>query len=577
MKKIISLTLALIMLLSLSSLFSACQKSDEDGDGTTAATTATSDEADSFAGYIVSDLSKLCIIYPSGASDALLSAASMLRDQIEDKLGVRLTVRSDYVNPNVEEFSEWEGEILVGRCANREESESFGAAVRVDDFGYSLIGKKIVICGGDDANTLKAINHFLDNVVKKCDGKQDSVFFSASMKHMTEGSYNMDSLKICGREISEYVLVYPIAASKYEQVQAQRFADLIEAASGYKLRVKSDSELFTKSANEIRFGATDRNAGIIADLALSENGYYIGKDDDGAILMVGKDVNGLLGAVDKIVSMVKSGGREVDIDLADEIKATSNSRELTIMTYNVLCDKVSSVRYQNVISDVLAQMPDSVGFQEVTGADNSGNWMQHLKDGLGEYYECVGEQRGDGGKANRGEYSCIFYRKDLYTLKDSGTKWLSDTPDVISKYDESAYHRIMTWARLERKSDGAEFVHVNTHLAHESDDIAATKQAKVLVDLVSEKFKNIPVLITGDFNTDTGDKPYNEIVKAYIDAKTVAPATESTGTFKNTGIEMDIVFINDMIYAMKYDVIKDRVYQDGVTSDHYPVILKYII
>lgn len=565
------------MLLSLSSLFSACQKADGEQEKTTVATTATHDAADSFAGYLVSDLSKLCIIYATDASPSVQSAASSLRDKIEEKLGVRLTVRSDYINPNVEEFSEWEGEILIGRCANREESESFGAGVRVDDFGYSLVGKKIVICGGEDEKTVEAINHFADNVIKACDGKQESMFYSGAMDYMKKGSYGMDSLKIDGREISEYVIVYPAAASKYEQIQAQRFADLIREASGYKLRIRSDESIFAESANEIRIGATNRDAGIIADLALSENGYYIGKADDGAMLMVGKDVNGLLGAVDKVVSMVNGGGKEVNIDLSDEIKATSASRELTIMTYNVLCDKVNSVRYQNVISDVLKQMPDSVGFQEVTGADNSTNWMQHLKDGLGDTYACVGVQRGDGGNANRGEYSCIFYRKDLYTLKDSGTKWLSDTPDVISKYDESGYHRIMTWAKLERKSDGAQFVHVNTHLAHEGDDIAATKQAKVLVNLVSEMFKNIPVLITGDFNSDTGDKPYNAIVEKYIDSKKVAPTTESTGTFKNTEIEMDIIFINDMVYAMKYDVIKDRAYAEGVTSDHYPVMLKYLI
>ncbi len=576
MKKIISLALFIAMLLSLSLLFSACNKSEEE-EGDAEKTTAAS-AADTFAGFLVSDLPKMCIVYPSADSTELESAASALRDSIKDKFGVELRVRSDYVNADFEEFAEWDYEILVGRCANREESESFGATVRVKDFGYSLVGKKIVICGGEASKTAEAVNHFTDNVIKACDGKQDSMFFSSSMNYITEEKYNMEFLKLNGAIISEYVIVYPAESAKFERVQAERFSDLIAEVSGYRLSIRSDEELYNKTAKEIRLGATNRNAGIISTLGLSENEYYIGKDDDGALLMVGKDVNGVIGAVDKIIAMVKAGGKELNLELESDIKEVSSSRELTVMTYNVLCDRVNSVRYENVISDVLAHMPDSVGFQEVTGADNSGNWMQHLKDGLGEHYAWVGAQRGDGGNANRGEYSCIFYRKDLYTLKDSGTKWLSETPDVISKYDESGYNRIMTWAKLERKSDGKQFVHVNTHLAHEDDDIAATKQAKVLVDLVTKNFKNLPVLITGDFNTDVGDKPYKEINAAFEDSKFIAPdSEESVATFKNGKSRLDIIFINDMVYAMKYDVITTRPYQENVTSDHYPVILKCVI
>ncbi len=571
------------MLLSLSSLFSACNKS-EAGEGD-AETTTVASTAQPIVNFLVSDLSKACIIYPSDASAAVQSAAQTLSKSIKEKFGVELKVRSDYVNADFEEFAELEYEILVGRCANREESESFVAKIRVDDMGYSLIGKKIVICGGSDEKLSAVIAHFTDKVIKTSDGKSESVFFSPSMNYIEEGTYNVDSVKLSGAIISEYVIVYPALSTKAEMLYAQKLADSIEEISGYHLRIRRDETLLTKSAKEIRLGATDRNAGIIADLGLSEAQYSISVADDGALLVVGKDGNALYGATEKIIDMIKNGGKEVELDFSSPVKEISASREFTIMTYNVLCDQLGSgtTRYDNVMSDVLSRMPDSVGFQEVTGSDHSGNWMQHLKDGLGQYYDCVGAQRGDGQsggveKASRGEYSCIFYRKDLYTLKDSGTKWLSDTPDVISKYSESGYNRVMTWAKLERKSDGKVFVHVNTHLAHESDDIAATKQAKVLVNIINEKFKDVPILITGDFNTEVGDKPYKEINAFFGDSKFIAPETESsTGTFKNTNAQPDIIFINDKICAMKYDVIKDRAYQQSVTSDHYPVTLKYII
>ena len=247
------------------------------------------------------------------------------------------------------------------------------------------------------------------------------------------------------------------------------------------------------------------------------------------------------------------------------------------MSYNVLVSKWNETRFANVISDVLAQMPDCVGFQEVSGADNAGNWMQKLQDGLGQYYAWVGEQRGDGGQANRGEYSCIFYRKDLYTLKETSTKWLTDTPDVISKYDETEYYRIVTWARLERKSDGKEFVHVNTHFAHERDYIASTKQAEVLVQLINDKFKDIPIFLTGDFNCTAGDPPYQVIERSFADSRYDAPQAEPTAPTNSGGRIIDLIFTKGEMYLLKHDVINDRKYQEGVTSDHYPVILKCIL
>ena len=558
------------MMLSLSSLFSACNKS---GEGESSETTTAQPVVETVSDFLVSHLSSACIVYPTSASEELQAAARALSSAIEERLGVKLKARSDYVNASFAEFAEMEYEILVGRCANREESESFGATVRVKDIGYSLVGKKIVICGGTDEKTVEAISLFIENIVKASDGKADSVFLSASMGYMTEEKYAVESVRLGGALISEYVIVYPALSRNFEQVHARRLADSIEQASGYVLAVKSDELKTDRSAKEIRIGATDRNAGILADLELSDGGYYIGKDSDGAILIVGKDTNALYGAVENMVSAIKTGGEKVTLDFSEAVKKKSELSELTVMTYNVLTGTPNETRRNNLVSDVLSKMPDSVGFQEV-----SASWMTVLQERLGEHYAWVGVPRGDGGNAGRGEYSCIFYRKALYTLKDSGTKWLSDTPDEISKYEESGYHRIMTWAKLERKSDGKVFVHVNTHLAHEGNDIAATKQAKVLVKLINQQFSGLPIVLTGDFNTDVGDLPYKTIAAEFTDSKFSAPESEpNVPTFKDEKSRLDIVFINDMIYATKYDVINNRKYKEGETSDHYPVILKYLI
>ena len=80
-----------------------------------------------------------------------------------------------------------------------------------------------------------------------------------------------------------------------------------------------------------------------------------------------------------------------------------------------------------------------------------------------------------------GEYSAIFYRTDKFDLIESGTKWLSPTPDEPCSYYvykdpdtgvtyRANFPRIMTYAVLERKTDGARFIYVNTHLDHNGNN-----------------------------------------------------------------------------------------------------------
>lgn len=561
MKRMLSLVLALIMLLSLSSLFSACNKSDDGAEETTAGDGA----SENYSDFLVSHLSEACIVYPSGASDALIRSATSLASTIKDTLGVELKVRSDYYNPDFEEFDELKYEIVIGRCSNREESEQFGATVRVNDFGYSIIGTKIVICGGSDGKTSEAVRHFAEKIVKNSDGKAESVFMSTSMAYMTAESYAIESVKLGGALISEYIIVYPALSPKSEIVHAERLADLIEQASGYSLRIKSDEATKGKYAKEIRLGNTDRKSDIVDGLNLDTNEYYIGNDSDGAIIIAGKDITALIGAVDKIVSDIKSSGKNVELDYSTPAKGKSLSKEITVMTYNVFYKGVSGTRVKNVISDILSNMPDSIGFQEVTST-----WLDKLKKELGQYYDWVGEPRSSGS-----EYNCVFYRKDLYKLLDSGTKWLSNTPDKKSKLSGSTMNRIMTYAKLQRKSDGKVYVHVNTHLEHNNIPVS-TEQAKILINLVNKYFKNDTVLLTGDFNSQTGNGPWIEITKVFEDSKLVAPENEANMSTKGSS-HIDMIFVKGSTYPMKHDILKDRGYIEGETSDHFAVLLKTII
>ncbi|MBQ6066383.1 MAG: hypothetical protein IJK89_06140 [Clostridia bacterium] len=84
---------------------------------------------------------------------------------------------------------------------------------------------------------------------------------------------------------------------------------------------------------------------------------------------------------------------------------------------------------------------DSMGFQEANL-----RWMTYLEEHLTDY-AYVGAARDDGRV--RGEFSPIFYLKEKYNVVDSGTFWLSKTPDKPGTKDwGSACNRICTWAVL---------------------------------------------------------------------------------------------------------------------------------
>jgi len=140
-----------------------------------------------------------------------------------------------------------------------------------------------------------------------------------------------------------------------------------------------------------------------------------------------------------------------NVPVADTLKA---------MSFNVWVSSPTAERKLSVLQTILNYMPDTFGVQEA-----SSTWMSYLINQLGDIYAHVGKGR-DGGSS--GEHSAIFYRKDRFELIETGTKWMSDTPDVVSKVSESSLNRIFTYAILLDKNSNTEIMYVNTHLEHTS-------------------------------------------------------------------------------------------------------------
>ena len=250
--------------------------------------------------------------------------------------------------------------------------------------------------------------------------------------------------------------------------------------------------------------------------------------------------------------------------------------ELKVMSFNIRCDcdpgtEAWGARFVNLVSLIRNAAPDLIGFQEPRH-----HQYLDLQNRFPDYGS-VGAGRDDGKDA--GERAAIFYKKDRFTLLDSGGFWLSETPHKPSLGWDAVCIRICTFAKLLDKATGKEFVHYNTHLDHSGP--TAKKEGALLVrtKILTE---TAPAFITGDFNMGEHTEPYQILTShGLADAKYSAKATMSHGTFHgyNPGPDMaEKSPIDYLFFSMgKFEINSYEVLVNGgegcYTSDHYPVLV----
>ncbi len=240
-----------------------------------------------------------------------------------------------------------------------------------------------------------------------------------------------------------------------------------------------------------------------------------------------------------------------------------------IVSFNVRCkdDTFGSVkgRSQLICSALEQYAPDSFGVQEATA-----EWLEILSENLTDY-GCVSQMR--DGKASS-EASAVFYLKDKYSLVDSGTIWLSDTPEVFaSKFTLSFCPRIATWVTLQDKETGEIYTHINTHLDHVLESVRVDQINVLKVKIEELKAKGYPVVCTGDSNTKEGADAYNEMKPCLNDAKYLAVNSDDGATFINYGKNIfetrpiDFVFVSEGTKVENYKIIDEKI-GDMYLSDH---------
>ena len=128
-------------------------------------------------------------------------------------------------------------------------------------------------------------------------------------------------------------------------------------------------------------------------------------------------------------------------------KLSADKPNLVVMTFNIRYGTANDGENnwdnrKDMACDVLRRHnPDVVGLQEALRSQ-----IDDIRAALPQYAE-IGVGRDDG--KTKGEYSAILYRKDRLDVDDSGTFWLSDTPETPGSITwGNTCTRICTWGRF---------------------------------------------------------------------------------------------------------------------------------
>lgn len=247
--------------------------------------------------------------------------------------------------------------------------------------------------------------------------------------------------------------------------------------------------------------------------------------------------------------------------------------EIKMVSYNIRTlaqDGDNNWEYRRHATRNMLNMhkPDLFGLQEAMGA--------HLKyiDKMFPQYKRVGVGRDNGKMA--GEVMAIYYNTERLELLESGTFWLSETPEKVSKGWDAACFRTVTWVHVCDKVSRKKFYYFNTHLDHQGRT-AQTESIKLIVEKIREiAGTRAVVLLGGDFNVAPEDEifaPLNEFMRA---ARTTATITEEKGTFNMFGKLKEHSVIDHVFYrgrrvkCHEYHIL-DGDYGAPYISDHYPV------
>lgn len=257
----------------------------------------------------------------------------------------------------------------------------------------------------------------------------------------------------------------------------------------------------------------------------------------------------------------------------------SNSDSILVGSYNtaapwgnLIKGTHTSRRMHLWASQINNTLPDSLGVQEINNA-----WVSELFELLPQY-AYYGVKRGGDENEQKSEMNGIYYLKDKYTLLESDTFWLSDTPEVESKFQNAGCFRICSYVVLENIKTGFTYIHLNTHFDNSNTE-AQNLGGKLVCEYakkLTEKYENASVIITGDFNQySDGESVKLLLSEGFINSNKGDLTPTYHGWGENPHNEpIDYIFVKGF-QVSDYKVHSDTGSKTDI-SDHYMITAKCV-
>lgn len=504
--------------------------------------------------------------------NAIIPAARELSKKIMGSMGITLEAKSDLIldGSDPKTFTE----ILIG-MTDREESAVVAESLRINDYAIQVVNNKLVVMGGCEAKTVEAVNKLMELYFSD---KRDHFTLESGYRYQFRYDYPVLSMKLEKGDISDYTIVYAEGCKG----PATYLQNAIMDAIGRELPVMGAGAPATEY--EILVGETGRNGSVKADAGA----YKIGMDKNNLVFS-GDSASVTLGVREFVEQQLSGGKKDVKLDakLSMSGKIPAFTSDIKVMTLNVTLSGYGETavvnRYPRLVKQVQEKAPDVLCLQEVSGT----TWKSCITEGLGDVpaltdtYGFVGTGRnGEAPKGYdaflEGAYNAILYNKTKYKLEDSGTFWLSDTPDVVSVGWDARTFAICTWAKLTEISSGKQIVIMNTQL----DDFgrnAPINSMKLIVEKAGEF--GAPVILAGDFQNTAASKPVSIATDAsFENALTVAKTVvKKGGTYHKyedaagQSATSHVLVTRGFCGVESYELIDEQV-DGGYVSAHWAIV-----
>jgi endonuclease/exonuclease/phosphatase family metal-dependent hydrolase len=190
---------------------------------------------------------------------------------------------------------------------------------------------------------------------------------------------------------------------------------------------------------------------------------------------------------------------------------------LKVITFNVLCSICDREGYHpwaerlDEIQGILAEYDaDLLGIQELVWAEEDHDEVAALMALHPEYTALyhIGQGMGLLGSFSAYPDSTLYFRTSRFDILESGTFWLSPTPDepYSTGFADAVLPRLMVWAKLHDLESGQELLFCNSHFDPNSPSQALS--VPVVFERLGDAIASMPTFMVGDFNSNPASEAY---------------------------------------------------------------------